>query len=149
MPLHQEIRVRLAGTRDRRSFPQIDPRIATDLARREIVDAAIAARMCWIAERVNRPVGYGILSRNFFSRDFIELLYVAAEARRKGIGVAILKSIEATILAEKVFTSTNKSNAPMRALLSQCGYLPSGTIENLDPDDPELVFVKFLSRDED
>jgi hypothetical protein len=35
----------------------------------------------------------------------------------------------------------------MRALLEKCGYAPSGRIENLDPGDPELVFVKFLSAD--
>jgi len=146
MALHQEIRVRLAGTRDRRGFAEIDPKVGTDLARREIVDAAIAARMCWLAERLNRPVGYGILSRKFFSRDFIELLYVAEDERRKGVGFAILKTIEGTIAADRVFTSTNESNSPMRALLGQCGYLPSGTIENLDPGDPELIFVKFLPK---
>jgi hypothetical protein len=33
----------------------------------------------------------------------------------------------------------------MRALLDRLNYRPSGTILNLDPDDPDLVFVKFLS----
>jgi hypothetical protein len=33
----------------------------------------------------------------------------------------------------------------MRALLAKRGYCDSGRIENLDPADPELVFVKFLS----
>jgi hypothetical protein len=32
----------------------------------------------------------------------------------------------------------------MRQLLTQVGYEPSGTIENLDPGDPELVYVKFF-----
>jgi len=146
MTVHHEIKVRLAGTRDRRAFVEVDPGVANDLARREIVDSAIAARMCWIAERIKRPVGYGILSRKFFSRDFIELLYVAEEERRKGVGVAILKSIESTVTSDRIFTSTNSSNAPMRALLELSGYQPSGTIENLDPGDPELVFVKFLSQ---
>ena len=146
MALHQEIRVRLAGTRDRRAFAEIDPRVTTDLTRRDIVDAAIAARMCWLAERLNRPLGYGILSRKFFSRDFIELLYVAEDERRKGIGLAILRTIESTIASDRVFTSTNDSNAPMRALLAHCGYQPSGAIENLDPGDPELIFVKFLPK---
>lgn len=142
----QEIRVRLAGTRDRRVFSEIDPRVGSDLSRRETVDAAIAARMCWIAERAYRPVGYGILSRKFFSRDFIELLYVAEDERRRGIGMAVLRTIEGTVASDRVFTSTNKSNLAMRALLDQCGYRPSGAIENLDPGDPELIFVKFLPK---
>src|SRR5215813_2564720 len=103
---HQEIRVRLAGTRDRRAFADIDPRVSTDLGRREIVDSAIAARMCWIAERSHKPVGYGILSRKFFGRDFIELLYVAEEERRKGIGIAVLRAMESTVMADRIFTST-------------------------------------------
>jgi hypothetical protein len=32
----------------------------------------------------------------------------------------------------------------MRALLAKRGYTDSGRIENLDPGDPELVFVEFL-----
>jgi hypothetical protein len=33
----------------------------------------------------------------------------------------------------------------MQQLLRQFGYQDSGRVENLDPDDPELIFVKFLS----
>jgi GNAT superfamily N-acetyltransferase len=146
MTQHQGIRVRLAGTRDRRAFSDIDPLIAKDLTRREVVDAAIASRMCWIAERNGKPLGYGILSRKFFSRDFVELLYVAEDERRQGVGAAMLATIEGTVMSDRVFTSTNESNKPMRALLEQCGYQASGTIDNLDPGDPELVFVKFRPK---
>jgi hypothetical protein len=44
---------------------------------------------------------------------------------------------------DRLFVTTNTSNAPMRALLAREGYLASGTIDNIDPGDPELVFVKF------
>lgn len=40
----------------------------------------------------------------------------------------------------KLFTSTNRSNLPMRALLLKAGFIESGYIENLDENDPELVF---------
>jgi GNAT superfamily N-acetyltransferase len=142
----QEVRVRLAGTRDRRSFPEIDPRVTTDLVRRDLLDSAIAARMSWIGERAGRPAGYGILSRKFFSREFVELLFVSEDQRRKGVGTSILKAIEDTVGKDRLFTSTNESNAPMRALLEKCGYQPSGKIDNLDPGDPELVYVKFLPK---
>ena len=142
----QEVRVRLAGTRDRRSFPEIDPRVGTDLQRREILDSAIAARMCWIGERGNKPAGYGILSKKFFSREFVDLLYVAEDERRKGVGTTILHAIEDTVLSDRLFTSTNESNGAMRALLERCDYKPSGKIDNLDPGDPELIYVKFLPK---
>lgn len=141
----REVQVRLSATRDRRAIAACDARVAGDLRRRELIDAAIAARHCWVVEQDGAVAGYAILTTNFFGRDFVELLFVAPEARRKGIGDALLSAIErARSAADKLFTSTNESNAAMRALLERRGYRPSGTILNLDPDDPELVFVKFL-----
>ena len=139
-----EIHVRLAGTRDRRALPEIDPNVASDLDRRHAIDSAIAARHCWIADYAGQPAGYGLASRNFFSRDFIDLVYVAEFARRAGVGAAILTAIENACGATSIFTSTNESNRPMRELLKSRDYKPSGRIENLDPGDPELVYVKFL-----
>lgn len=144
--MQSEIRTRLAGTRDRRTFGTFDPRAAEDLARRDLIDTAIAARRCWVAEGYGRVVGYGVVSRNFFHRDFIELIFVAEDARRTGAGSALLSTIERAVREDRVFTSTNESNEAMRALLSKRGYRESGRIENLDPNDPELVFVKFLER---
>ena len=143
---HRDIRVRLAGTRDRREFAEIDPRVANDLHRREVIDSAIASRQCFVAERLGRPVGYGIFSKNFYERDFVDLVFVSQDARRSGIATALMRAIEQTCESDRLFTSTNESNAPMRALLDKCNYKPSGRIENLDPGDPELVFVKFLGR---
>jgi hypothetical protein len=57
-----------------------------------------------------------------------------------------LSAIEKSVREDRLFTSTNESNIAMRALLFTRGYRESGRIENLDPKDPELVFVKFLER---
>jgi hypothetical protein len=57
-----------------------------------------------------------------------------------------MQRIEDACTHDRVFTSANESNAPMRALLARLGYTASGRIENLDPGDSELVFVKFLER---
>jgi GNAT superfamily N-acetyltransferase len=141
-----EIKTRLAGTRDRRAFATFDPRTSNDINRRNMIDAAIAARLCWVAEGFGRVVGYAVLARNFFHRNFIELVFVAEDARRTGAGSALLDAIERAVREDRVFISTNESNAPMRALLFTRGYRESGRIENLDPKDPELVFVKFLER---
>src|ERR1700734_2598369 len=112
-----EFQIRHAATRDRRVFGEFDARVAGDLQRRELVDAAIAARRCWVAERDGRIQGYGVLTHNFFHRDFIELVYVTDAARRRGAASAILSAIERAVHADCVFTSTNESNAAMRALL--------------------------------
>ena len=141
-----DIHIRLAGMRDRRAFSEIDPLVGSDLARRDAIDSAIASRRCWIADFAGQPAGYGLMSRNFFGRDFVDLIYVAEPLRRSGVGAAMLKAIESSCGAQSLFTSTNESNGPMRALLNARDYRPSGRIENLDPGDPELVFVKFLPK---
>ena len=60
-----------------------------------------------------------------------------------GVGLALMAQCERDHDADRIFISTNKSNAPMRRLLDKAGWRPSGQIDNLDPGDPELVFVKF------
>ena len=136
--------MRLAATKDRRGISACDPSLARKLHRRELIDAAIASRHCWVADRAGTVAGYGVLTTNFFGRDFVELVYVAEAQRRNGIGNAIFDAIEQAQRADRLFTSTSESNAAMRALLEKRGYQPSGTILNLDPGDTELVFVKFL-----
>jgi GNAT superfamily N-acetyltransferase len=100
----------------------------------------------WVAHRGARLVGFAVLVGHFFGRPFVELLIVADDARRSGVGTALLAAIEDAVTGDRLFTSTNESNAPMRALLAKLGWLGSGRIENLDDGDPELVFVKLLPR---
>ena len=97
-------------------------------------------------ERAGGIAGYGVLTTNFFARDFVELVFVAESERRKGIGDAILDTIER---ARRVATGCSPrrieiSTTAMRALLERRGYSASGAIGNLDPEGAELVFVKFL-----
>lgn len=146
--MHSGVQVRLATTRDRRAIADCDPRVATDLHRRERIDSAIAARHCWVGEYNKAIAGYGVLSTSFFGRDFIELVHVAENMRRLGVGDALLETIERARHADRLFTSTNESNTPMRALLEKRGYEPSGEIQNLDANDAELIFVKFIPRRE-
>jgi len=134
------LHARLAVAADAALLARVDP------ARRDRIDAAIARGGCWAAELDGRVVGYAIVSRGFFERDFIELLVVDAAHRRRGAGDCLLSAIERSVHGDRLFTSTNESNAPMRALLAKRGWLPSGRIENLDDGDPELVFVKLVPR---
>jgi GNAT superfamily N-acetyltransferase len=135
-----EPHARLATAGDAALLARVDP------ARRDRIDAAIARGDCWTAELDGRLAGYAIVSRHFFDRDFLELLFVAAPARHRGLGASLLSAIERAVDGDRLFTSTNESNAAMRALLAKSGYVESGRIDNLDDGDPEMVFVKFLSR---
>lgn len=87
---------------------------------------------------------YGVLRYIFYEHGLIEMLMVAKDKRRQGLGSDLMRHMESGCRTDKLFTSTNESNAAMRALLSKLGYSPSGVIHNLDPGDPELVFFKQL-----
>ena len=79
---------------------------------------------------------------HFFGRDFIELLVVDPDRRRSGIGRILLRDAVASAGTAQVFTSTNASNRPMRALLAAEDWSFSGGLGGLDEGDPELVFYK-------
>ena len=76
----------------------------------------------------------------------IDTMGVHPDFRRRGTGSELIGRAETICRTEKLFTSTNESNAPMQALLAKLGYLRSGIIENLHEDDPELVYLKRLAK---
>lgn len=101
--------------------------------------------LSWLAEASGgRAIGYAVVSRRFFSRPFLELLAVDPQYRRKGVGIGLVNAFATAFEDPMAFTSTNRSNTVMQALLANAGFEASGVIHNLDPDDPELVFVRIL-----
>ncbi|MCU0072811.1 GNAT family N-acetyltransferase [Pseudomonas koreensis] len=140
---------RRAGPGDIESLLKIDPVAEKDCDRREYIARAVRAGECWVVCETDDPgalLGYGCRDRSFFGEWFIPLVVVSSANRRSGVGRQIVAGLEHQASADKIFTSTNTSNLPMRQLLTSLGYLHSGTMENLDPGDPELIFVKFLSQ---
>ncbi len=113
-------------------------------ARRDYITRTLQAGHAFVAERDGRVVGYGVLTYSFYSCGMIELIYVALDCRREGVGRALVQYGESRCQTAKLFTSTNLFNKPMQMLLASSGYRLSGYIENLDPGDPELVYYKRL-----
>lgn len=90
---------------------------------------------------------YGVMARSFFQRWFVEMLVVAEAQRRRGHGAALLAALEARAWRDgELWTSTNRSNRPMRALLRSRGYVPRGRVTGLDAGDAELFFMKKAAR---
>jgi GNAT superfamily N-acetyltransferase len=86
-------------------------------------------------------VGYAAIDvRNFFGRDFVDLLYVDLANRRRGIGRRLMEEAVRRSSTSRIFTSTNESNEPMRSLLAVNGWVLSGVLDGLDEGDPEWVF---------
>lgn len=142
-------KIRPAVSSDIEFLMDIDPLAKTDEGRQEHIERAIGSLGCWVACAANDPsvpIGYGCLERSFFGEWLISLVVVSSAFKRTGAGRKIVTHLEQCANAAKIFTSTNASNVAMQQLLRQLGYQDSGRVENLDPNDPELIFVKFLSR---
>ena len=118
---------------------------ASDPEGEEVLREAIRAGECLVCERHDRIVGVLVLkARRFYGRDFIEWLFVSPDARRQGVGRALMRAAIESATTPRVFTSTNRSNVAMQALLASEEWLPSGELDGLDEGDPELVY--FRSR---
>jgi len=135
--------LRRVGPGDLDLLAQADPSLAQTPAHRRHIGELLGAGYSWAAMNGGEVLGFAIVTRHFFGFPFVDLLVVAEAARRHGVGLALMARCEADHDADRIFTSTNESNAPMRRLLAKADWSVSGVIENLDPGDPELVFVKF------
>ena len=137
------MKLRSARVDDLVAVCALDPRTGGDPARRGRVHEAFRDGLGWVAEADGDLLGYAIAGPWFYGHPFLELLVVRESARRRGLGRALVREVEAHFAGAKLFTSTNQSNEPMQRLLASLGYTPSGVILNLDPGDPELVYVRL------
>ena len=109
---------------------------------------ALGQGECLVATESDRIVGFVIRNSDFFGQAFVPLLVVAVASRRAGIGTDLLKEAEVGCRRAKLFTTTNEFNVAAQHLFEKCGYVPSGRIENLDDTDDELVYCKWLRRED-
>ena len=142
----QSIIIRDANYSDRDAIVAIDEIAQREQERVDFIDSVLDSATCLVADSNGTVVAYGALEYSFFGNGFVSMVYVAKSARRRGVGRSLMRALANQCKTSKLFTSTNESNSAMRALLATLGYVPSGVIENLDPDDPELVFFLSLNR---
>ena len=102
----------------------------------------LGSRDSLVAEIDGNVVGMAIWDREFFGQAFIWMLGVHPLYHRRGIASALIKKIMGFCEGERLYTSTNKSNAAMQSLCKGLGFVESGYLENLDPGDPEIFFYK-------
>ncbi len=119
-----------------------DPVAASDERRSRFLRSGLADGRCEIACVREQRAGFAVWHRQFFSRPFLALLVVDSAFRRRGIGTALIRHVIARIGAgDDFFTSTNASNRAAQRLFDQLGFVRSGTIEHIDPGDPEWIYV--------
>ncbi len=140
------IKIRDANYSDRDGILAIDEIAQCEQQRIDFIERFLGSETCLVADSDGTVVAYAVLEYSFFGNGFISMVYVAKSARRQGVGQSLMRALATQCKTSKLFTSTNESNSAMRALLATLGYVPSGVIENLDPNDPELVFLLNLDR---
>jgi ribosomal protein S18 acetylase RimI-like enzyme len=134
--------IRLATVLDYEAVAAAEPAAQRDPARQTLLRSHIEGGRCWVAADQDRVVGFLVLEYTFYGNGFVSLLMVREDARRRGVGRALLRHAMSICATAKLFTSTNESNKPMRSLLRAQGFEASGVIHNLDEGDPELVFFQ-------
>lgn len=138
------MKIRQATRADIDAIIALDQEAAHDANRRRQIREWVSAGSTFVAVVDDVVAGYAVLEYTFFAQGFISMLIVAEASRRTGVGSALISHLEAICRTGKLFTSTNESNAPMRALMQWMSYEPSGIVHNLDDGDPELIFFKKL-----
>ncbi|MGE6822699.1 N-acetyltransferase family protein [Pseudomonas soli] len=140
--------IRLAGLQDLPALIAVDTVTRQDPQRAEQIADWLGQYRCLVAEIQGKVAAYAVMHRHFFGCAFIEMLMVGENHRRAGLGAALLACIQADCRGQKLFTSTNRSNAPMRRLLERQGFVASGVVENLDEGDPEQIYCWRLDQGE-
>jgi ribosomal protein S18 acetylase RimI-like enzyme len=112
--------------------------------RRDFLTEAVKAGRCLVADVGGKVAGFGILEQTFYGQGFISLLIVHPDNRRKGVATALIRRMESACPTKKLFTSTNESNIAAQKTYESLDFVRSGYIENLDEDDPEIIYFKHL-----
>jgi mannose-6-phosphate isomerase-like protein (cupin superfamily)/GNAT superfamily N-acetyltransferase len=140
--------IRSATAVDLPALHALDYIAQSEPERRAFIDRSVGEGCAWVIELAGQIWGYSVIGHDFFGRSFLELVYIAAERRGQGLGPVLIRFMETQSRSADFFTSTNESNRHMQYVLEKLGYERSGVIHNLDPGDPELIYVKHLTLTE-
>ena len=136
--------IRQAMPDDVHALVALDTYATAHASRRAFIYDAVVHEQCLVAVDAGVCTGYLVLTHDFFDHGFVALIVVSATHQRQGVALRLLAAAETACKTPKLFASTNASNGASQALMMKAGFVPSGKIDNLDEDDPELVYVKFI-----
>jgi GNAT superfamily N-acetyltransferase len=135
--------VRRATTEDLGAVLKLDGVAPVGHVRGPLLTARVQSGEVILDEYQGQASGYAVVrSRSFFGHDFVELLAVAPNERRHGVGRLLLQRAVGLSSPGRIFTSTNQSNIAMVGLLEKENWQFSGQLDGIDEGDPELVFYK-------
>jgi demethylmenaquinone methyltransferase/2-methoxy-6-polyprenyl-1,4-benzoquinol methylase len=144
LALADEDDIRTGTGDDLAALVDCDPLASKDEARRHALAAWLAQGTVLVSRAGERIAGFLVLEHGLFGHGFVPRVCVRPDERRRGHALRLLAAAEARCRTARLFASTNASNAGAQALLARAGFVRSGTIENLDTDDPELVYFRAV-----
>lgn len=147
-PEHPPVNVQRAVDSDFPAIVALDKLVPGSSERRSALSSAIASKNCYKAVVNGEVLGFMILEETFYGHAFISFMIVHPGHRREGIASELIHYAESVAPTDKLFTSTNASNAEMQRLCEAQGFTRSGAIENLDDEDHEIVYFKQIKREE-
>ncbi len=131
-----------AGSRDIDTLIALDAGATVQNGRVGQIRNWVSVSQCHIARQDGEAAGYIVSNRSFFHKPFIELVCVSEAFQRRGIGRALVDYASGLWPRDPVWSSINQSNTAMQALFLSAGFKQCGVIENLDPGDPELIYMR-------
>lgn len=135
--------VRAASADDLPALEPFLPAFLNPPRKRERFVHALANGDVVVAVEGADVAGFMWLHEHFFGHTFVNVLAVAPRSRRRGHAGVLLAHAERSAVTDRVFTSTNASNVAMQAVCDRYGWRRCGLVDDLDPGDPEIVYVKF------
>lgn len=133
-----------ANLDDYMNICELDYAVINSSCREEYIKDCIEKGTCYIVKIDNNIAGFAVLERNLFNNDFISLVIIHPKFRKRGGATALIKYLESKVSKGKLFSSANKSNEIMRYIFNSLGFKESGYIENLDKNDPEIIYYKEI-----
>lgn len=138
--------VRRGEAADAAALKALDTIVPVDPRRAESIDRWLERDVVFVSEIDGQVVGYGVFNHDFFRQGNVDMLMLHPDYRGQLIGELLLRALEQACDTPKLFCTTNLSNHRMQRLLSRRGFVACGFIDELDPGDPELVYVKKLGE---
>lgn len=138
--------IRPGTQEDINALTDVDSVIPNDPQRAVFIETWLGNDIVLIAELAGRVIGYSVFNHRFFHQGQVDMLMIHPDFRGRHIGEYLLKAIEEICDTPKLYVTTNLSNHRMQRLLLRMRYQPCGYIDELDPGDPELIFVKKVKN---
>ncbi len=134
-----------ATPEDAQKLKDLDTTVPIQPKRAGLIDQWLQEDKVIVAQIEEKIVGYGVFNHAFFHQSQVDMLMIHVDYRGRGIGEYILRALEKLCDTPKFYVTTNLSNTKMQSLLTRVGFRLGGYIHELDPGDPELVFVKDIN----